>query len=73
MSEPERRWENAEDLDFFVRSARDDDDGIVWIWLVCSECGNVQASTEGEPSDLGGLSAAAQQHYERKHLISSLA
>ena len=61
------RWENAEEVDFYVRAAGPNSDGVTWIWLMCSACGNVQATASGEPSDLGGLSVAAQGHYTRKH------
>ena len=59
-------WENSEEIDFHIKSATADD-GTVWLWLRCSACGNVQATAEGEPSDLGGLTVAAQGHFERRH------
>ena len=65
-AERARDWRNCEDIDFHVKSGRSAD-GVTWIWLKCSLCGNVQATAEGGPSDLGYLSVAAQMHLERKH------
>jgi hypothetical protein len=62
-----RLWENAEELDFYIAASLPAADDTVWIWLKCSLCGDVQATASGEPSDLGGLNAAAQGHYDRKH------
>jgi hypothetical protein len=60
-------WENWEAGDFYIETRGPAGDGKVWLGLVCSACGNVQATCEGPPTDLGSLSTVAQQHYERKH------
>lgn len=62
----ERDWRNAEGIDFWLRIRGSFGDGM-WIGLVCSLCGDVQATAEGEPSDLGGLCVTAQGHMERRH------
>ena len=62
-----RPWELSEDIDFHIKSVTDPDDGHVWLWLRCSACGNVQATTEGEGTDLGTLVVVAQSHFERRH------
>ena len=59
-------WELCEEIDFHVKSAKAAD-GVIWLWLRCSACGNVQATADGEPSDLGYMAVAAQLHFERKH------
>lgn len=63
----DERWEDAEDVDFHVQTAASSD-GTVWLWLVCSQHGNLQATRDGVSTDLGFLSTAAQLHYEEKHL-----
>lgn len=59
-------WENAEDTDFYVKSARSSD-GTGWLWLVCSQHGQLQATADGPATDLGFLVVAAQRHFEEKH------
>ncbi len=62
-------WENSEEIDFHIKSATSAD-GTIWLSLRCSACGNVQATADGEASDLGYLTIAAQRHFERKHLYA---
>ena len=61
---PCQPWEQCEAIDFSVESMPGPA-GIVWIWLKCSACGNVQAAAE--PNDLGHLTVVAQSHFVRKH------
>jgi hypothetical protein len=59
-------WDNAEDADFWIESSRSSD-GTCWLWLTCSAHGRVQATIDGQATDLGMLTIAAQRHYESAH------
>ena len=61
------RWDNIEGLDFYIETRGPTGDGKQWIGLFCSQCGPVQATAEGPPTDLADLALAAQGHCERRH------
>lgn len=61
------RWDNIEDLDFYIETRGRTDHGDAWIGLLCSQCGPVQATAEGPPSDLADLVLAAQRHVDKRH------
>jgi len=62
-------WYDWEDGDFYLATRGEVEPGQYWIGLVCSVCGNVQATAEGPTTDLLTLTIVAQDHFERKHRL----